>query len=239
MKLKALSLFLLATVATSSSSAFASQISLSTSTVYFDSNKQEKKTVQVINVDVNTTTYFDVKINEVKNLGQMNDEYLEVVTNPEIGGLIATPSKSILREGEKSRAISIINLNTSLDKERAYRVDVTPIISGVDLKQEDIKGVKMLLGYDVLVYVQPDNPTFAHQARIENDRLYISNLGNSHFNVGNIEACDKEDKCTSFDGGSIFSDLESSISIPKGTVRVTFSKFMRGKDREKVIVSKD
>lgn len=239
MKLKALSLFLLATVATSPFSAFASQISLSTSTVYFDSNKQEKKTVQVINVDVNTTTYFDVKINEVKNLGQMNDEYLEVVTNPEIGGLIATPSKSILREGEKSRAISIINLNTSLNKERAYRVDVTPIISGVDLKQEDIKGVKMLLSYDVLVYVQPDNPTFAHQARIENDRLYISNLGNSHFNVGNIEACDKDDKCTTLKGGSIFSDLESSISIPKGTVRVTLSKFMRGKDREQVIVSKD
>ena len=212
----------------------ASQITLSTSSVYFDLNKQEKKTVSVMNVDKGTNSYFEVVVNEVINPGK--NEILKKVINPAQGGIIVTPSKSLVRKGDSSRVISVINLNEHLEKERVYRVDVKPVISGIENMDADQKAVKLLLGYDILVHIQPNFPTFFSTAKINGNELVVSNIGNTHFVIADLQACNALDVCTELKGGNLYSGVEGRVGLPADTTKVVFYKAKRGSEKEKVIV---
>ena len=74
--------------------------------------------------------------------------------DPEKLGILVSPSRMILEPGER-RLLRIAALSWSMAQEHVYRVTVKPVVGGVEAKDS---GLKLLVGYDVLVLVRPAQP---------------------------------------------------------------------------------
>ena len=71
--------------------------------------------------------------------------------DPEKLGILVSPARMILEPGQR-KLVRVAALPASTDRERVYRVTVKPVAGHL---QSDASGLKILLGYDVLVLVRP------------------------------------------------------------------------------------
>jgi P pilus assembly chaperone PapD len=71
--------------------------------------------------------------------------------DPEKLGLLVSPTRMILEPGQR-KLLRIATLAAVNDREQVYRVTVKPVIGGVESPNS---GLKILVGYDLLVLVRP------------------------------------------------------------------------------------
>ena len=74
-----------------------------------------------------------------------------VEPDPEKLGLLVSPTRMILEPGQR-RLLRIGTLSRDVDREHVYRVTVKPVAGAV---QSTSSGLKVMVGYDVLVLVRP------------------------------------------------------------------------------------
>jgi P pilus assembly chaperone PapD len=106
--------------------------------------------------------------------------------DPEKLGILVSPSRMILEPGAR-KLVRLATLLPSADRERVYRVTVKPVIGGVDAKDT---GLKILVGYDVLVLVRPGQPIANVTAVRDGRKLKFNNNGNVSVELMSGKQCD-------------------------------------------------
>jgi len=214
----------------------AEKIAVSKTEVYFDNNENGKQTVDVFNLRPQNTTYFATRIQEVVNPEKGAKSPLVELTDPVTAGLIVTPNKSAIRPHQGQSPVTIVNINPHLEKERVYRVDVKPVVGGVDSVSD--AQLKVLLGYDILVHVQPDEPVFTYSVRHDGDDVYLTNTGNTHFVMLDGEQCDSRKRCATLPEWYLYPGVEARIPFDEDKQLARYRLIMRGQEPRNITLNK-
>jgi P pilus assembly chaperone PapD len=129
--------------------------------------------------------------------------------DPEKLGLLAGPARMILEPGQR-RLLRVAALAGS-PRERTYRVTVKPVVGKLSAEGS---GLKLLVGYDVLVIVRPPEPKPHVSAARAGERLILTNDGNVSVELDGGKACDAAMKiCKDLPGGRLYTGAQKTIGI--------------------------
>lgn len=130
-------------------------------------------------------SYTIVEPREVLNPGTPSEQRV-ASPDPAKLGLIASPARFIL-EPRQRRTLRIAAIATAPERERVYRVTVKPVTGDVSGSES---GLKLLVGYDLLVLVRPPVVRSAVQAQRNGSRLTLTNNGNASVELAEGAQCD-------------------------------------------------
>lgn len=133
--------------------------------------------------------------------------------DPEALGLLASPGKAILEPGER-RLIRLATLSDEVDDEQVYRVLVRPV---PPIDEPSASGLNIMVGYDVLVLVRPDQVSRALHGQIENDILTLRNEGNASVELLKGSQCSAPDRCKDVPGKRLYAGETYTISLDNGS----------------------
>ncbi len=144
-----------------------------------------RQDVKVTN-DSDDNLYVQVEVLEVTNPGT-DKEQRTPVTNPDEISLLVTPSKMAIPPNG-SKTVRILNLDETLQEEKVYRINVTPIMP--PLQEEGEKSmVRVVIAYQILVLVAPNQPKYVLNSVRNGKDLSFSNSGNSYVVITEGEQC--------------------------------------------------
>jgi len=130
--------------------------------------------------------------------------------DPEKLGLLVSPSRMILEPGAR-KLVRLATLLPSAERERVYRVTVKPVIGGVDARDT---GLKILVGYDVLVLVRPNQPIANVTAVRDGRKLRLNNNGNVSVELMSGRQCDSGHvRCTDLPGKRLYPGGSWSVEL--------------------------
>ena len=147
-----------------------------------------RKDIEISNPDPEPL-YVQVEVKRVVNPG-MPDEKTEVVTNPKESGLLVTPSRLAIQPGAR-KLVRVVNLKPLGDKEKVFRIALTPVPADIEA---ETTGVKILVGYQILVLMQPMVPTAKVEVTRAEGKLTLTNSGNTNVLFVNGKQCPESDK---------------------------------------------
>jgi P pilus assembly chaperone PapD len=132
--------------------------------------------------------------------------------DPQKLGLLITPVKMILDPGQR-KLLRISSLVPTGMRERVYRITVKPTVGSV---QSDVTGLKLLIGYDVLVLVRPP----ASAARLSGTRrggqLTIRNDGAASVELAAGKACRSKVACRELPAKRLYAGAEWQVDAAAG-----------------------
>ena len=134
--------------------------------------------------------------------------------DPEKLGLLVSPTRLVI-EPRQRRRLRVAAIGPSLARERVYRVTVKPVSGDVTGAEN---GLKLLVGYDLLVLVRPPatKPT-VEVNRIE-DALVIVNRGNASVELAEGKRCDKSGgKCQPLASKRLYAGASWRQPLPRST----------------------
>ena len=134
-------------------------------------------------------------------------EHRTLDPDPEALGMLATPSRMILEPGQR-KFLRLAVLQPAGDAERVYRVTVKPVVGDVAGEKT---GLKLLVGYDMLLIQRPREPHGAVTGARDGDTLVLTNAGNTNVELFRGQACPPHGPCI---------DLPSERIYPGAAVRV-------------------
>jgi len=105
--------------------------------------------------------------------------------DPEKLGLLVSPTRMILEPGQ-SKLLRIATLAPANNREQVYRVTVKPVIAGVNARDS---GLKILVGYDLLVLVRPLQALPNITANRSGRTLTFNNQGNVSVEIVEGKQC--------------------------------------------------
>lgn len=141
--------------------------------------------VEIIN-DSPERSYVAVEPREILEPGSASERPF-VTADPERLGLIASPSRMIL-EPRQRRTVRLAAIAGQLPRERVYRVTVKPVAGELTSEQT---GLKLLVGYDLLVLVRPKTLGVDLVATRGELGLRLTNNGNSSVELSEGKQCDR------------------------------------------------
>jgi P pilus assembly chaperone PapD len=196
------------------------EISLSDIILDFKNPKEIRKDITVSNIG-KSKTFVAVDPFQVKNPGADKVERI-AFKDPRKAPLIITPGKLILNPKQKRNLRFLVNKR--LDKtEQIFRVRVVPK-SGKLKMEKDVKegekatGVKILVGYDVLVIVRPKNIVSLYKIERKGKELKLQNTGNTNFLLVEYLQCDdfeEQKNCERIKGPRIYAGTSKKINLAR------------------------
>lgn len=105
--------------------------------------------------------------------------------DPEKLGLLVSPRRLILEPGQR-RMVRIARIGPDASAERIYRITVKPVVG--DVAGET--GLKLLVGYDLLVLARPPRTTRQIDVNRTASSLSITNRGNASVELVDGRQCD-------------------------------------------------
>jgi P pilus assembly chaperone PapD len=159
-------------------------IVLSQLIVELQPGKQLKDDIEVWN-DSPDRAYVAVEPREILHPGTA-DESVWKDPDPEKLGLLLTPTRMVLEPGQR-KLIRLATLAPPSDNERIYRVTVKPVVGDL---QAQSSGLKILVGYDVLVLVRPTVSSPNVSAVRSGRTLKFTNSGNASVELVDGRQCD-------------------------------------------------
>jgi P pilus assembly chaperone PapD len=128
--------------------------------------------------------------------------------DPEKLGLLVSPTQMILEPGQR-RLLRIAAIAPPSEVERIYRVTVKPVVGQLSASKS---GLKVLIGYDVLVIVRPKHPNPHFSGSRTGDRLILKNDGNVSVELTDGKQCDiNGNSCTVLPGGRLYAKAQRTI----------------------------
>lgn len=168
--------------------------------------KQMSDDVEVLN-DSPERAFVAVEPREIVNPGSATQSSRQD-PDPEKLGILVSPARMILEPGQR-KLVRFADLAPPADRERVYRVTVKPVTGPI---QSDASGLKVLLGYDVLVLVRPAQLHPDVLGLRSGRSLTFNNRGNVSVEVVDGRQCPADHSaCTPLPGKRIY---------PGGTWRV-------------------
>lgn len=131
--------------------------------------------------------------------------------DPDKLGLLVSPARMILEPGQR-KLIRIAALDFTAQHERVFRVTVKPVVGGV---QSDSTGLKVLLGYDVLVLVRPSAPNADVVGVRRGKSLTFENRGNVSVEIVEGRQClSPAAPCTALPGKRLYAGASWTVPLP-------------------------
>ncbi len=190
-----------------------SALSLDKIIYYFEPGKLPRQDVLVTNPDPDNL-YLQTEVYHVLNPGTDKEERL-LMDDPDKIKLLATPARSVVPPKSR-KAVRLVSLEKPQDVEAVYRVTFKPVVG----EEEAVNtGIKILLAYQALVFVRPDNPVAKLSAKVEGDQVVFSNTGNVHTLLRNGKYCtdNKPESCTPLSTvGRVYAQASWSLPLPEG-----------------------
>lgn len=191
---------------------------LDRSIVTFVPGKAPREDVTINNPDPDPL-FIEVEVLEVRNPGTDKEERI-VVRNPEEIGLIATPKRLVVPAGSR-RVVRLVNLMGHDATERVYRVNIKPVVAP---EEEDAKNstksmnVKILVAYQLLVFVAPEKSESLVEGRREGTTLHLHNKGNVNAHLYNGRQCnpgEAKEQCAIPQGLRLYPGNARTITLPR------------------------
>lgn len=130
--------------------------------------------------------------------------------DPEKLGILVSPRRMILEPGQR-RMLRIAALGPAIAQERVYRVTVKPVVGEVS----GDTGLKLLVGYDLLVLVRPGAIQSAVDADRRDNKLVIANRGNASVELVDGKQCDFSGRsCRELPGKRLYAGASFEQSLP-------------------------
>ncbi|MFL6786750.1 MAG: molecular chaperone [Sphingomicrobium sp.] len=131
--------------------------------------------------------------------------------DPEKLGLLVSPARMILEPGQR-KMLRIATISPATNREHVYRVTVKPVVGGV---QSDDSGLKIVVGYDVLVLVRPAKAEANVTARRSGRTLSFTNAGNVSVEVVDGRQCATGgNHCTDLPGKRLYPGASWTVQLP-------------------------
>ena len=132
--------------------------------------------------------------------------------DPEKLGLLVTPARMILEPGQR-KLLRISPIGGVPARERVFRVTVKPTTGAVE---SNVTGLKLLIGYDVLVLVRPSGALGHLSGRREGSQLVIRNDGGSSVELAAGKACRGKTDCRDLPAKRLYAGAEWRVEVPAG-----------------------
>ena len=131
--------------------------------------------------------------------------------DPEKLGLLVEPARMILEPGQR-RLIRIAAISPISDREHVYRVTIKPVLGAIHSQDS---GLKVLVGYDVLVLVRPSVPEAHVTAARIGRKLTFSNSGNVSVEIVDGRQCTaRTEKCAELPGKRLYPSASWTVDLP-------------------------
>jgi P pilus assembly chaperone PapD len=166
------------------------ELSLSQLIVELQAGKHDRQDVEVANNGPDPA-YVDIEPREILDPGTPS-EAPRRDPDPEKLGLLVSPTRLILQPGQK-RLVRVATLDPAAQRERVYRVTVKPVVGRISSAQS---GLKVLLGWDMLVLVRPTTVTVAVRAVRAGNSMTFHNDGNVSIVLTDGQQCAAAGHCT-------------------------------------------
>ena len=150
--------------------------------------------------------------------------------DPEKLGLLVAPARMILEPGQHRR-LRIAAIGPAAVSERVYRVTVRPEVGGVASEKS---GLKILVGYDVLVLVRPSGARAAVVGKRTAGGITFTNQGNVSVELTDGRQCDPAGKgCVALPGKRLYVGAEWTEPL-KSAAPVQYRVISPGESDQKV-----
>ena len=156
-------------------------------------------------------TYVAVDPREIVAAGTARESG-RVEPDPEKLGLLVSPSRMVLEPGQR-KLLRVAAIDSGLDRERVYRVTVKPVVGQLS---SDQSGLKVLIGYDLLVLARPAILKTNISGTRSGSFLILRNNGNSSVELTDGKQCDEAGKaCDPLPGGRLYAGAEKIVPITR------------------------
>lgn len=199
--------FLLAFAVFLAPTAASAELGLSQLIVELQPGKHDRQDVEVENSGPDQA-FVEIDPREIVSPGT-TPEQSRTDPDPEKLGLLVSPSRLILQPGER-RLIRFATLAPTSDRERVYRVTVKPVVGKLSSAQS---GLKVLLGYDVLVLVRPSVPDAELSAARNDGKLTFRNDGNVSVELTEGQQCDAPGHCTELPDKRLYAGASWTVAL--------------------------
>ncbi|MEM7082786.1 MAG: hypothetical protein AAF465_08630 [Pseudomonadota bacterium] len=190
---------------------YASMI-VSNSIIHFGPDQPNREDIEIEN-PTDEPMYIKVSPSIVHAPGTV-EESREIIANPKTAGLLVSPNKLVIPPGGR-KLVRFVNLKPNAQREHVYRVAITPVVNEV---KANATGVKILIGYEVLVLTQPVNAQPGLIVERDGKRLSVRNEGNTNVLMREGYQCpfDTQDKeqCEPLSGKRIYPGNEWGVDLP-------------------------
>lgn len=164
--------------------------------------------VEVRNLD-EEREYVEITVNRVLNPGGWPSERQTAANSAELG-LVATPAKLVLPP-KGAHVVRLITTQPNGEAERIYRVAVVPKVPEL---ADSRSGVKVIVGYEMLVIVRPKDLRPALEVQRTGKRLTLKNVGNTNVLVPTVRQC-RGSNCRSTSGIRVYVGRTEIIDLPE------------------------
>lgn len=196
----------------SASSVLANMV-LSEAIIHFEPGKPLRKDIEVENPSAENL-YIEITPAIVNEPGT-HQEHRVAIVDPRESGLLVTPNKLVIPPGGR-KLVRLVSLQPLGEMERVYRVTFKPVVG--DLEAEHI-GVKILVGYEVLVLMQPAEPDPNLIASRSGNTISFQNKGNTNVLLREGKQCpdgvaSDSEKCERLAGKRLYPGNNWSVNLP-------------------------
>lgn len=189
----------------------AAQIVLSNLVVELLPGKDSRQDVEVWNNSPDRS-YVAIEPAEVLNPGSPS-ESRRTDPDPQKLGILVSPARMILDPGQR-KLVRIAEITPTADRERVYRVTVKPVAGPIAADQS---GLKVLIGYEVLVLVRPAQPRASITATRSGETVTFRNDGNVSVELEQGRQCDATGKiCSDLPGKRLYAGSQWSTQVKPG-----------------------
>lgn len=180
------------------------------SIVIFEPGAQPREDVEVSNTG-DDVMYVQVEVIKVENPGTPDEKRVKV-DNPQDLKLLATPSKLIIPAGSR-KLVRIVNLQTSNERERVYRINVTPIVPPLE---EEKSQLRIVVAYQILTIVEPNEPNTDLSVTRDGTTITFENNGNSNVLLSDGRQCrtEAEEGCQELASRRLYAGNTWELSLP-------------------------
>ena len=165
------------------------QITVNRTILDFEHDKQVQD-FEVLN-DGQFSVYLNLQVSEIEKPHRDRRERV-LLDDPRTAEVLVSPSQITLPPG-KSKRVRVIIRTQAQERDRIYRLSVIPDTGPVRLTRQDpaavAGGVKLLVGYDLLVISRPPQPDATVDVQRRSDSLRLTNRGNSNVLMQQIAQC--------------------------------------------------
>jgi P pilus assembly chaperone PapD len=184
------------------------ELALSQLIVELQPGKQARDDVEIWNNSPDRT-YVALEPREIVD-PSLPSQHERREADPEKLGLLVSPARMILEPGAR-RLIRLATLLPDTGREHVFRVTVKPVIGGVDTKDN---GLKILVGYDLLVLVRPGQPVPAVTGLRNGRKLTFTNRGNVSVELMSGRQCDaSHGHCVDLPGKRLYAGASWTVDL--------------------------
>lgn len=179
---------------------------------HFEAGEASRQDVEIYNTG-EEPLYIDVVPTRVLSPGTEQEDRAPIV-DPREAGLLVTPNKMIVPAGG-TKVMRLVKMGGGAD-ERVYRIAAKPVARGVEA---DESGLKIMIGYEILAIVYPNNTQPQLDVLREGTTLKVRNVGNTNVLLREGFQCEIPgqalEDCTPLPGKRMYPGNEWTLELPR------------------------